>query len=821
MPKNERLRNVRIGRNWRQQDVADKLGVALVTIQRWERGFQQPSAYYRAKLSALFGLSAQELGLLEEAPLGPAESAPKDVAHSGVAPSEQIALWTVPYVRNPHFTGRDELLEQLMQLFSPLPSEPATSIHQAALTQAHAIKGLGGVGKTQIAVEYAYHAHERRRYTHTIWVNAASEEALLSSFFTLADYLPTIASSGEVDQRQIVTEIIRWLETCADPWLLIFDNADDLSYLPSYLPSRGNGNILFTTRAGAVGMLASSIEVDCLSVKEAILLLLRRSQRETCASEAEIEEATHIAMALAQFPLALDQAGAYVEETGCSLHDYFQLYQKHRYALLARRGKQATNYPESVATTWSLSFERLEQTNPAAAELLRLCAFLAPDHIPEELLIEGAPHWSPLLQQALSDRFAFNEMLEALLAFSLIKRLAENHLLSLHRLVQVVQRERMTHEEQRLWAERIVCAMNAIIPREPKDEESVWPQCQRYLEQAQACDVLIEEYHLLIPAAVELLERTSTYLCERGLYNLAEPLFWRTLHLCELQVGPEHLKVAMILNGLAQLNYEEGKYAEAEALRVRALRILEQQGQAAYPYPMVIALNGLAFIYIERGKYAQAEPLFQRALRIWDEQVGEPHPQQAFLLFGLATLYAELGKYAEAEPLHLQALSIREQQLGPEHLRVAYSLNALAAVYVAQGRHEEAELLYQRALRIREQRLGSEHFKVSIVLKELANLYTKQGKYAEAESLYLRALRIREQHLGPENQFVAELLLDFANFQKAQGRLQKTAALYQRALMIYEQAFGVDSPMTIDTHKHLHQIIVESGSTKETARPEG
>ena len=821
MPKNERLRNVRIERNWRQQDVADKLGVALVTIQRWERGFQQPSAYYRAKLSALFGLSAQELGLLEEALEEPTESAPKDVAHSGVAPSEKIALWTVPYTRNPHFTGRDELLEQLMQLFSPLPSEPAKSIPQAALTQAHAIKGLGGVGKTQIAVEYAYRSHERRRYTHTIWVNAASEEALLSSFFTLADYLPTIASNGEVDQRQIVTEIIRWLETCAEPWLLIFDNADDLSYLPSYLPSRGNGNILFTTRAGAVGMLASSIEVDCLSVKEAIQLLLRRSQRETCASEAEIEEATHIAMALAQFPLALDQAGAYIEETGCSLHDYFQLYQQHRYTLLARRGKQATNYPESVATTWSLSFERLEQTNPTAAELLRLCAFLAPDHIPEELLIEGASHWSPLLQQALSDRFAFNEILEALLAFSLIKRLAENHLLSLHRLVQVVQRERMTHEEQRLWAERIVCAMNAIIPREPKDEESVWPLCQRYLEQAQACDVLIEEYHLLIPEAVELLERTSTYLCERGLYNLAEPLFWRTLHLCEQQVGPEHLEVAMILNGLAQLSYEEGKYTEAEALRVRALRILEQQGQAAYPYQMVIALNGLAFIYTELGKYAQAEPLFQRALRIWDEQVGEPHPQQAFLLFGLATLYAELGKYTEAEPLHLQALSIREQQLGPEHLRVAYSLNALAAVYVAQGRYEEAESLYQRALRIREQRLGSEHIKVSIVLKGLANLYTKQGKHAEAESLYLRALRIREQHLGQENQFVVELLLDFANFQKAQGRLQKTAALYQQALTIYEQAFGVDSPMTIDTHKHLHQIMVELGSTKETARTEG
>jgi len=823
MSKNERLRQSRIERNWRQQDVADQLGVALVTMQRWERGYQQPSAYYRVKLCALFGLSARELGLLEALPSpAPAESEAGDAVQADATLSGQIALWTVPYARNPHFTGRDDLLDQLMQQFSPQEAGQPTSIRQAALTQSHAIKGLGGVGKTQIAVEYAYRAHEQGRYTHTLWINAASEEAILTSFVALINFLPAFGPGGETDQRKLVAALIRWLEQCVQPWLLIFDNADDLSFIPSYLPARGNGSLLFTTRAAAVGALASSVEVDCMSLMEGTQLLLRRAQREASASDSELAEETTIVVALAHFPLALDQAGAYIEETGCSLHDYFQIYQKHRYALLARRGKQAAHYPESVATTWSLSFQHVEETNPAAAELLRLCAFLAPDHIPEELLIQGAPYWPAALQQGVADRLSFNQLLETLLSFSLVKRLSADHLLSTHRLVQVVQMERLSPREQRQWAERLVRAVYVVFPRDPKDEVAVWPQCQRYLEQVQACDTLIGDHHLLLPEAAELLERTGTYLCERALYSLAEPLYLRALRICEQRVGETHPQVAIALNGLAQLYYEQGKYTEAEPLRQRALRILEQQVVGEMdPHQMVIALNGLAFVYAEQGKYAQAELLSQQALRMWEQQGGETHPQKAYLLHGLAFVYAEQGKYAQAEPLYQQALRIREQRLGPEHLKVAIVLNGLAQLYYEQGKYREAELLYQRALRMWEQQGGETHPQAAIALNGLAQLYTQQGRYEEAEPLYQRALRIREQSLGPEHSKTAEVLHDFAGFRQAQGQTREAAFLYQRALVIRERVFGSDHPMTTETREHLQAVLAVLGRTEEAAQEAG
>ena len=848
MQRNDRLRRHRIARNWRQKDVADQLDISVITIQRWERGTQQPSAFYRVKLCALFEASAQELGLIDESTAAP-ESDPELARQPSAVAAERTEIWTVPYARNPHFTGRDELLDQLMQqLALKEPGQP-TTMHQATLTQAQAIKGLGGIGKTQIAVEYAYRARKQGRFTHTLWIAAGSLEAILTSYVALADHLPAFPSKGETDQHTLVAAIIRWLEQCEQSWLLIADNADDLSLIQPYLPRRGNGSILLTTRAQAVGSLASSFEVDTMGVMEGTHLLLRRAQRLNNATDEEMNEATNIVIALGQFPLALDQAGAYIEETGCSLRDYLQFYQTHRYALLARRGKQATLYPESVATTWSLSFQHVAQATPAAAELLRLCTFLAPDHIPEELFVQGAAHWPLSLQQAVADPFTFNQLLEPLLAFSLVKRLSEDRLLSIHRLVQVVQMEQMEAQEQRQWAERVVCAVNDVFPHNPKKEVDTWPQCQRYLEQAQACDTLAQQYQILLPEAAELLDRTGAYLSECALYKLAEPLFqravWireqqedpeslpmaellynlallysrqgkyaeakplhqRALHIREQQVGPEDPLVGASLNGLAMTYYQLGRYAETEPLFQRVLHIQEQKLGSTH-LSMAAPLNNLALLYSRQGKYTEAELFYKRALDIREQQLGPEHPYVVYSLNNLANLYQDQGRYAQAEPLYQRAIRIREQQLGPEHPDLAHPLEGLANLYRAQGQYTQAEPLYQRALHLREQQLASEHPLVAASLNSLANLYRDQGQYAQAEPLYQRALHIYEQQLGSEHIDVADVLHDFAGSRQAEGKTSEAASLYQRALTIREQVLGADNPLTTESREHLHAVLL-------------
>ena len=842
--RNERLRQERLQRNWRQSDLAEQIGTTALTVRRWERGSQQTSAYFRAKLCMLFGKSAEELGLVEGNPTSPpsdeGETAP--VEQTPLSSTNEFTLWTVPYQRNPHFTGRDAIFEQLDRHLSPETWGDQTTTCRAALTQPQALKGLGGIGKTQVAVEYAYRAQEQGRYTHIIWVNVSSEDTLMASFMALAELLPALSMKNETDQRKLVLAIKRWLAQCQERWLLIFDNADEVALVQEYLPQHGNGSILLTTRANAVASIASPVEVEQMGLTEGIRFLLHRAQR-LCSSDEESNEAMNVVIALDGFPLALDQAGAYIEETGCSIGTYLQLYQDHRHALLARRGIQATNYPDSVATTWSLSFQKVEQINPAAAECLHLCAFLAPDHIPEELFRDGAAYWPPLLQQAAGDLFTFNQILEALLTFSLVKRLTNDHMLSIHRLVQAVQMDMMEPAMQRQWAERVVRAVNAVFPREPKEDVTTWTQCLRYLGQAQMCDMLIQHYQFTLPEAADVLDRTGTYLREHASYTLAEQLYQRAvqiwerqperehpqmayplnnlahlylkqgkyveaellfrqaLHMWEQQFGSEHPQVAHPLNGLAIIYETQGKYTEAEQLFLRVISIREQLGpehpQMAYP------LNGLAIVYRDQGRYAEAGPLYQRALSIWEQQFGSDHPNLITPLNNLGTLYREQGKYAEAEPLFLRSHSICEQQLGPEHPQTAYSLTGLAELRHEQKRYTEAEPLYRKALSIWEQQLGSEHPQVAYPLSNLAELCKDQGRYAEAEPLYRKALSIWEQQLGSEHPLVVYALNELATLYKDLGRYTEAEPLYQRALSIREHVLAPYHP---DIAEILHDF---------------
>jgi tetratricopeptide (TPR) repeat protein/nucleoside phosphorylase len=733
-----------------------------------------------------------------------------DGPSSPVAPA---AVWNVPYRRNPYFTGRDELLDRLAQQLSLEPQDDRTTTRRAALTQPQAIQGLGGIGKTQIAVEYAYRSRELNRYTHIFWVNAASEEALLTDFVQLAELLPAFPATGETDQRKLVEAIKRWLEQCQERWLLIFDNADEVALVRAYLPRRGLGSIVLTTRAHAVGSLATPIEVDTMGWLEGTQLLLRRAQRFEHASEEEVNQAGNIVVALDHFPLALDQAGAYLEETQCSFADYLALYQTHRQALLAQRGTLSTDYPHSVATTWSLSFQKVQQKSPAAAELLELCSFLAPDRIPEELLRDGAAYWPAALQQAVADPLRFQQLMADLLKFSLVKRLEGEQALSIHRLVQAVQRDRMERETQHHWAERVVRALNAVFPRDPQDL-TTWPQCLKYLDQAQVCHALIEQYGFAFVEAASILNRTGFYLKEHALYALAEPLYQRALAICEQQLGAEHPDTATILDNLAVLYRAQGKYEQAEPLYQCALAIYEQHLGAEHP-ETAISLNNLAELYHTWGKYERAEPLFQRALAIRERKLGATHPDTAASLDNLALFYYTQGKFEQAEPLHQRALAIREQQLGAMHPDTATSLDNLAALYRKQGKYEQAEPLFKHALLIREQQLGAAHPDTATSLDNLAALYREQDKYEQAEPLHQRALVIREQQLGATHLDTATSLNNLALLYYAQGRYEEAEPLFKRALLIYEQQLGATHPHTATSLDNLALLYRKQGKYEQ------
>jgi hypothetical protein len=427
---------------------------------------------------AVQDLRAKRAAMLSSAP-------PPTANHTEPVASISIP-WNVPFARNPFFTGRDAILTDLRSTL--------TSTQRAAITQPQAISGLGGIGKTQTAIEYANRYQDD--YQAVLWVRSSTREELLSDFIAIATLLHLPEQDAQ-DQSITVTAVKGWLETHTR-WLLIFDNADELDLLRAFLPAGNTGHILLTTRAQSMSGLAHKVPVARMGPAEGALLLLRRAS--LISSHATVEDASETdqarALTLVQeldgLPLALDQAGAYIEETRSSLSGYLTLYRAQRTKLLAWRGGRAFEHPAPVTATWSLSFEKVEQANPAASDLL---------------------------------------------SYSLVERDPEAHTLSVHRLVQAVLKDAMDDQAQHQWAERTVKAVNAAFPH---IEFANWPRCQRLLPQAQACARLLEQWDLAFAEAARLLNQAGYYLHQRAQYDEALPLYQRALAIYEKALGPEH-----------------------------------------------------------------------------------------------------------------------------------------------------------------------------------------------------------------------------------------------------------------------------------------
>jgi len=534
-------------------------------------------------------------------------------------------------------------------------------------------------------VEYAHRHLEE--YDHVLWVAAQSREALDSGYSTIAGILKVPLADAK-DQTLAVNGVKHWLSS-HERWLLILDNADDRAVTREFIPPGKNGHVLLTTRATAVGTIAQGIGIQEMGTEEGALLLLRRAKRVQkdalleAATEADQRTAKEIATQLDGLPLALDQAAAYIEETSCGLSGYLDLYRKHAPELLRRRGVLTSDHLEPVATTWVLSFEKIEKTDPIADELLRFCAFLYPDGIPEEMFTKGALELGPLLGSAASNALIWNDAISEILKYSLLRRDPNTHTIEIHRLVQAVLKQGMDEAIQRLWSERAVRAVKCAFP---KVEFSTWDECERLLPQAQACAELINQWSFEFSDAAQLLNQAGLYLSKRGRYTDIEPLYKRALAIWEKALGPEHPKVATSLNNLVELYRAQGQYAEAEPLSKRALAIREKALEAEHP-DVATSLNNLALLYRAQGRYTEAEPLASRALAIRKKVRGQEHPDVAASLNNLALLYRAQGRYAEAEPLSKRALAIREKVLGPEHPFVANGLNTLAQLYYDQSRY--------------------------------------------------------------------------------------------------------------------------------------
>src|SRR5271157_582638 len=382
-----------------------------------------------------------------------------------LAASSPKQLFTVPLPENPFFTGREDVLKELKKTLDDRGI--------AALT------GLGGMGKTQTAAQYAH--HHRKDYESVLWVRAESQETLFADLAQLAGRLELPEREAK-EQSVVVDAVKRWLDE-HEGWLLVLDNVEEFGVVRDLArkASADGRHVVITTQSQALGQIGRQ-KLFPMDREQGAVLLLRRANR--LAADALLSSVDGKDAALAReisdevggLPLALDQAGAYLEETGCGLGDYLTLLRQRTKELLERRGGLDSDH-RSVAATYLTSFEKLAQQNAAAAELLQAASFLAPDAIPEEVFTAGAAEFDPVLQDAASDALKWDEAIAAAFKFSLIDR-KTGKLLAVHRMVQAVAKSRMSAEERAQRAQQVVLAVNTTFP---EVEFTAWDKCERLM----------------------------------------------------------------------------------------------------------------------------------------------------------------------------------------------------------------------------------------------------------------------------------------------------------------------------------------------------
>ena len=706
-------------------------------------------------------------------------------AQSRSAPPIRSRIWEVPHHWSRFFVGRDTLLARIHDEFAANP-------YPVALVQA--IQGLGGVGKTQTAVHYAY--RYSAEYTGVWWLPSESAATLAVRYAALADRLELrVAESGNQQQRiEAVRNYLEGTEETGERWLLIFDNAvptfgpDDVRHaLHDYLPCRGKCDVLITSREKAWRHIAEEQDVYVLAEDDAVRFLMERTE------DRNKETARELARELGCLPLALEQAGAYIDESQGqqTLASYLTLFRRMPLEHLTVDRAKVGEYGEAVATTWFISFDAAERQSPAAGDLLRLCAFLDPNRVPLGDLIAHADKLPSRLSTALRDPEAGPTAVSMLLRYSLAEA-AGSGLLNTHRLVQLVVREWLANEEFEAWLMAALMVINAAFPSDTGDPQQ-WEVCARLVAHAQAVLWHVDRASLTPGTAGRLLNQIGLYLQRRGLFADAQEALERALAIDEAVHGPDHPDVATGLNNLAGVLQDQGDYAGARERYERALAIAEAVHGPDHPV-VAIGLSNLAGVLQVQGDYAGARERYERALAIMEATFEPNHPNLATALSNLAGVLRVQGDYAGARERFERALAIAEAVHGPDHPDVAIGLSNLAGVLRVQGDYAGARERYERALAIAEAVHGPDHPDVAIGLSNLAGVLQDQGDYAGARERYERALAIAEAVHGPDHPDVATRLNNLAGVLQVQGDYAGARERFERALAIAEAVHGPDHP---------------------------
>ncbi|KAM0551724.1 hypothetical protein ACHAPJ_008291 [Fusarium lateritium] len=744
----------------------------------------------------------------------------------------RVPIFNVPFDQDPDFVDRPDI---------------TTWLHEQYIgpTSRMALVGMGGFGKSQLAIHFAYHIRDISPQTSIYWIYASSKPRFEEAYRSIAEMHQLLRGN---DPDANVLELVHdWLITEeAGSWLMILDNADDVNLfysthpsgenaateladettqatsnqrpLAAYLPKRGKGIILVTSRSmDAAERLTGSQKVILRvpTMDEARGLQLFRNK--LCGAF-DSDAAIDLLRALDHIPLAITQAAAYINRRAPRISvktylDTFKKSDKRRGNLLnkdagdLRRDETVSN---SVVITWQVTFEQIRLENPSAAKLLSLMSFFNPQQIPEFVLHDynkdlvdlgdsscsdseiNSETGSESDYKSDSDTDDFEDDLDLLRGYSLVSVSETRDTCEMHPLVQFCTRVWITAMgDETRWKLMFLHSMSRHFPY---DDYDTWPACQRLFPHIEA--TLEEE-----PPSEgfmdwnKLLANCAIYISNTGNYQVAAHLLQKAVDTSTKTLGKEHIDTIRKTDSLATAYAQQGRLKVAEELQVRVVSMLKKLlGEEHIETQR--AMGNLANIYLDQGLVDKAQQLMEELFEATKKELGEEHYDTLVIMNNLCQIFKEQGRWKEAEEFAVKALAIRKRVSGEENVDTLMVMGNLAHTFMCQGRLKEAEDLGLKALEISRSMLGEDHHYALKMSGHLAMTYLKQGRLKEAEEFVVGAAEKLKRTLGEEHPDTLRAMHIQADIWKSQGRTKDALSVLRKVTALRQRVLGEDHSET-------------------------
>ena len=691
--------------------------------------------------------------------------------------------------RNPRFTGREEQFNAILANFEK----------NTAISLIQAIAGLGGIGKTQIALEYAF--RYAYKYDYIWWVNAEERSSIVQAYTKFADK-QKILNIENASEEATIEAVKEWM-TRHDKWLFVFDNVNEPADLSNFRPAdvRGQQHILITSRYNLNwARIATPLQVGVFSEQDAAKFLIEYTGLPSDDAQlALIKE-------LGRLPLALDQAAAYINTRNKSYEEYLNLYRKKSVELLKKYpGKEDAG--KTVFVTWNISIEKIARDS--SKELLKLCSFFAPDDIDLEWFRKSKDFFSEPLASEIDDELTFDDIIEELTKYALVTH--NNGKLSIHRLLQQVIKESVKADAE-TYAALCVRVLNNII-----EYDFATNKARMYNYSLIPHIVAAGEYPFTDnkhkEGVAELYHFIGRVYDEHAEYSTALKWNEKALTIRETVLGKEHPNTATTYNNMAVAYDNLGEYDKALDRNNKALEIREKVLGKEHP-DTATTYNNIALVYDNMSEYPEALEWCEKALTIWEKVLGKEHPDTATTYNNIALVYDNMSEYPLALEWHNKALNVKEKILGKEHPSTATTYNNIALVYHNMGNYPTALEWYNKALAIREKILGKEHPDTATTYNNIAGVYNNMGDYNKALEWHNKALNVKEKVLGKEHPDTATTYNNIALVYKNMGDYPTALEWYIKAYAILIKKLGTDHPNTKTVFLNMANAYEKSKNPK-------